>query len=1472
MATYSAGSASVRIKPDFSGFIRQLRADLAEVEAKYGVEINPDMTGFAAALETRLGEIQARLGVEIFADMTGFATDLEARLGEIQAKLGVEIEPDTAGLETELQTELAGVDGKVEVEVGVSEDSLTRAEEKIRTRLGKISVEIRVSANTQPAAAEIAALRRLNRRFTMRVDAETNPAAREMEALRRLNRTHTMRVDADTSRAAAQMAALRAANAAASAGSGGGAGGSGLQLTALMNAAALGVGLLPAAASAIAEIGADVQSLLQNIVLIPGAFAAAGASFFTLSVGLDHLKDAFSDSPKKAAKAYAALSDEGKKTVDTLKSFGPAWDKIKDSVQDTTLSGLSLPLKDLLTTQQPVLRDGMTQLAGQFNGIFKTAIAEAGSDKSVGALRGIFGSTASAAGELNKAVVPIISTIRTLATSGSSVMPQLAASFATAATKADAFFAKASQSGDLSRWMQEGITAAGRLLSVLSNLGSSLSSIFRATKGDGDGFLLTMDKLTERMATWLKSSEGQAELRTFFAEGKQSLSEWKPVLESVGTIMGSLYSAAQQWSAILLPFLQAGASLLSSHNGMLQTILVSYFAFRTISPILSELQAAFGSATAAAGRFQTAFAAANTSASMLSRTGSGLAAMLGSGGMLGIAVAGAAIGLGLLAQKHQEAAAAASEQKRQLEQLRETLDDQTGAATEETRATVAKDLENKGVLKQAQALAIDPRQYVNAGLGLDEAAKAKINEKLTATILEQIPKTWESATYFDQTAGGLGLSRTDLAQAVQGIPEAVAKFEQAWAKNGNGLGGSLQDLAELKAALNEIGESAGTVGGELNGLDTTMGQAAEGQRRLYAALNGTFSLTDEGRQKFKDLGVEVLNVPNEKTVQVKTNSPEEIQRLRDLGYTVEALPDGTVKIILDDAAAKASIAALQAPGTKVITIEQRVQAGIDNPALREGAAPYSPESGYVHYASGGSITGGVAGRDSVPILGMPGEHMLTTSDVDKLGGQAGVYRFRAALQAGLVKPMATGGAVEWTDKNEIDLQQAQVAVTQAQEKLTKLENNPKASEADKEQARLKVQEAQLKAQELQNKKDGISTAPAPQAPLPGKVSAEELAIADAEDAVDQANAKRNQVYNDPASTDADKARADRDYQKAQNSLESTKTSKSGSSSSLPESYSAQGIGKAAGEIIATGILSFFGLENSVLSSTNTYNKAANTVYSYYNGTGSSSSGSSSTGTASSTTGGGYSYTPKETTTGTGTGTGTSSKSTTGESTESAGVERWRSTFASVLSALAMPSSWLSLGLAQMSTESGGNQWAQNNSDSNAANGTPSKGLMQVIDPTFARYRSSLYTNNIWDPSANIAAALLYTQARYGSPVGVWGKGQGYRSGGWVTGPGSTTSDSIFAPWLSDKEFVVSADAAAQHGPLLEAINAGQVPSLPAGFGAASSSSTSTSTASTTHDRSVNYWGDNYVMNPEELFRQQDRHVELQSLGPLAAFS
>ncbi|MCL9979249.1 tape measure protein [Enterococcus faecium] len=121
----------------------------------------------------------------------------------------------------------------------------------------------------------------------------------------------------------------------------------------------------------------------------------------------------------------------------------------------------------------------------------------------------------------------------------------------------------------------------------------------------------------------------------------------------------------------------------------------------------------------------------------------------------------------------------------------------------------------------------------------------------------------------------------------------------------------------------------------------------------------------------------------------------------------------------------------------------------------------------------------------------------------------------------------------------------------------------------------------------------------------------------------------------------------------------------------------------------------------------------------------------------------------------------------GDSVGGSGVERWRNV---AIRALKMTGQYstanLNALLNQMRTESNGNPNAVNNWDINAKNGTPSKGLLQVIDPIFRQYAMPGFNSNIFDPLSNILASIRYALSRYGSLSAAY-RGVGYANGGIV---------------------------------------------------------------------------------------------------------
>lgn len=332
------------------------------------------------------------------------------------------------------------------------------------------------------------------------------------------------------------------------------------------------------------------------------------------------------------------------------------------------------------------------------------------------------------------------------------------------------------------------------------------------------------------------------------------------------------------------------------------------------------------------------------------------------------------------------------------------------------------------------------------------------------------------------------------------------------------------------------------------------------------------------------------------------------------------------------------------------------------------------------------------------------------------------------------------------------------------------------------------------------------------------------------------------------------------------SVDTTKDLQEAKKDELPKEYSLPGVLGKAGEILGTGILSFFGLENSILGSGNVYNRGASEAVNFYTkkqqdeqpadpgftaptGTESSESQYGTTGPGAQGTQGTQAPAPAK-----------------HVYSPGGGAEQWRGTIVTVLQGTGRSAGLADRTVAQVRIESGGNPNAQNNTDINAKNGVPSIGLLQVIKPTFDTYKDPRFPGTQRDPEPNIAAALNYVDKRYGGAAKIWPTTAGYATGGYVRGPGTGTSDSVSIR-ASDGEFVVNAAASAANGDWLRAINAGtaRLAPAPAGLGSRRASSVTNS-----RDHSVNFNGDMHVMDVDHLFRETDRWTSLQAQGALAA--
>jgi hypothetical protein len=112
----------------------------------------------------------------------------------------------------------------------------------------------------------------------------------------------------------------------------------------------------------------------------------------------------------------------------------------------------------------------------------------------------------------------------------------------------------------------------------------------------------------------------------------------------------------------------------------------------------------------------------------------------------------------------------------------------------------------------------------------------------------------------------------------------------------------------------------------------------------------------------------------------------------------------------------------------------------------------------------------------------------------------------------------------------------------------------------------------------------------------------------------------------------------------------------------------------------------------------------------------------------------------------------------------AGVGQWAPLVRRALEYVGQPTddATIQMVLRRMNQESSGRPDIVNNWDSNARKGTPSKGLMQVIQPTFdAHVPEELRGRGLTDPFANIVASMRYAMSRYGSLSSAYNRSGGY---------------------------------------------------------------------------------------------------------------
>lgn len=298
-------------------------------------------------------------------------------------------------------------------------------------------------------------------------------------------------------------------------------------------------GIITGAAGAASAIG-PVIALVGTLVVAAGGLAAAlpaallsgVAAAAALKIGLNGVADAIAGDEE----ALQKLAGPAREFVGVVRDLKPAWDDLVKSVQAQLFEGTAKIFAQTAETILPRLKTGLGLVASGWNAVFRAGMQAATTPRFLAGLDAVLARTGAG---LKGLAAGMEGWFRGLGVLLSAVAPMLEDAGEAAGRLGDRFGAwmeEARRTGALQTTLQTMRDTLALLGGIVANLGGIFSSVFGAANESGGGLLGTIEDLTGRLDTFLKSTEGQSALASFF----ESLSA---VGDAVGPIILELAAA-----------------------------------------------------------------------------------------------------------------------------------------------------------------------------------------------------------------------------------------------------------------------------------------------------------------------------------------------------------------------------------------------------------------------------------------------------------------------------------------------------------------------------------------------------------------------------------------------------------------------------------------------------------------------------------------------------------------------------------------------------------------------------------------------------------------------------------------------------------------------------------------------------------------------------------------------------------------
>lgn len=290
----------------------------------------------------------------------------------------------------------------------------------------------------------------------------------------------------------------------------------------------------------ILSVASAAETLSGALLTLPAIGVAAASGMGALAVGLFGVQDAlkqFAKNEEKFNDKVDGLSENAQKALGVLEKFRDKITDFRNAVQDRLFAGMDDVARGLLETFLPLLENHFGNLVDIINGGAKDLAAFAQSGSTLRDVGTVTDNIELGFTRLRTALIPAATAFRDLVVVGSTFLPQLASELAIIITHFATWISQMRATGQLRTFIQNGIDTFKQLLRILGNVGRALHAVFQAGQDSGNGFLDTLETLTEKVADFLESTRGQDMLRSFFDSARGAGEALAPVLIALADLL-----------------------------------------------------------------------------------------------------------------------------------------------------------------------------------------------------------------------------------------------------------------------------------------------------------------------------------------------------------------------------------------------------------------------------------------------------------------------------------------------------------------------------------------------------------------------------------------------------------------------------------------------------------------------------------------------------------------------------------------------------------------------------------------------------------------------------------------------------------------------------------------------------------------------------------------------------------------------